>query len=420
MRRMIWALWGSLWLLANAAFGESLDQIYFRIPMCLPHCTMADKDELNTNSFIEQQVVAAIDAAKTSVDFQQFTFSRKSVFDALIRAADRGVIVHGVMDNGQFTTVGKECTPTGCNFTGDIVASDIVAKKPSERLAVIEQKKLWPTGASNSEKLAVLFYQLANGSGVKPQTGKARLMHNKYVLVDSDLLITGSGNWSSTGMGINLENITIMTKAVHPEEVKSFACMNAALWSATAVTEQVRACEGGRVYFSPSNETTGILPTILENIRQSQKSIEISMHHLTHPAIIGALANAATRGVVVRVMVDDDDCIAKVKPELAPLLDAGGQLQYMPTDCAMFQLSHNKFGIFDGKTVVNGSGNWSKGGLHQNYENFIVHTDPDEVRAFQQFYEQVWPMTEKREACTCPPQNGDCRARYCLNRPSTW
>lgn len=393
--------------------------LYFHFPACVPDCTLEDRPSLNEDNFIEDQVVAAIDSAKQRIDFSQFTFSRDSVFRALLRAADRGVEVRGIMDRGQFKKIGDQCQPTGCDFTGSAYAApDVLALKPSERLKVIESRGLWPSGFSITEKLAALLYKSTGESGVKPAPGKNRLVHNKFVIVDGNLLVSGSGNWSSTGMAINLENIDTVYADERPEVVKAFQCMADAVWSgdANVINRRLRACETDSVYFTPSPAQGGVQTLILSEMKKAQSSIEISMHHLTNNELVLALEEALARQVSVRIMFDNDDCMIKMDEGVRRLRDAGAEIRYLATDCSMFQLSHNKFGIFDGKIAINGSGNWSKAGLVSNYENYVKYSKPEEVGVFRAFFAKAWDLAVVREECSCNPRDESCRVRFCLDR----
>src|SRR5262249_22137534 len=155
------------------------------------------------------------------------------------------------------------------------------------------------------------------------------------------------------------------------------------------------------VYFTPyERRDASILPRIVQAARAARNSIDISMHHLTHPEIFAALADALGRGVRVRLLFDDDDCNAGREPALAALEQSGAQVRYAPTTCAIFQLSHSKYGVFDGTLVINGSANWSKAGLQRNYENFVVFTDEPTTRAFSENFARLFDLAVVRSSCT--------------------
>src|SRR5690242_18985595 len=64
-------------------------------------CTADDKAFLQERSQINPKVIALIDAAETSIDIANYTFSVKSIEAAIVRAKLRGVTVRVAMDKGQ-------------------------------------------------------------------------------------------------------------------------------------------------------------------------------------------------------------------------------------------------------------------------------------------------------------------------------
>lgn len=156
---------------------------------------------------------------------------------------------------------------------------------------------------------------------------------------------------------------------------------------------------------------------IIDAIRRARQTIEIGMHHFESPDIFRALVGARRRGVAVRLLFDDDDCNAPTSTELQGLLRAGAEARYLGTECEMFQLWHNKFGVFDGKFVISGPANWTKSGLITNYENFILYKNRQHVNAFSAVFEKGWSLAKSKKDCGCDPRQPACRARFCLDRP---
>ncbi len=392
----------------------------FTFPTCLPACTSADVKLNQTEGFVESRFLAAIGNAEQSVEFAMFTFSRKPISEALIAAAKRGVKIRGIVDKGQFPNLEPLC-PLGQCALGEPFSTDAYLN------ATIEQRE--PIAAANelykkgtvSEKLALLFYKLPNGSGVKTAPGKSKLMHHKMVRVDGKTLLTGSGNWSSTAVSVNMENLGRFTSERDPSVVTAFGCVFEEVWEGDSNTmgSHSIACLTDRVFFTPiSDARKGILPRILGAIDSAAQTIDVAMHHLVHEDVFVHLESAVSRGVHLRLLVDDDDCPKDLEPEIESLLKKGTEIRYMPTNCSIFQLSHNKFGIFDGNKVINGSANWSKAGLNSNYENFIILTEPADVSAFVQFFTQGWDIAAVRSECTCDRADPECSKRYCLSQPT--
>ena len=167
---------------------------------------MADHDKLMADTKTEDKFIRAIEGAKRSIDLSTFTFNRPKILAALIAAASRGVRLRGFLDKSQFAGIGKACTPRGCVFGAPFDAGNFLARSPSERFAFADKNKLWPERTSATEKLAVVIAGLQNESAVRPGPSD-RLVHNKFLLVDRELLINGSPNFSTTGLAINLESL---------------------------------------------------------------------------------------------------------------------------------------------------------------------------------------------------------------------
>ena len=53
---------------------------------------------------------------------------------------------------------------------------------------------------------------------------------------------------------------------------------------------------------------------------------------------------------------------------------------------------HHKFALIDGKTLVNGSFNWTRQAVLNNRENVIVTSSNQLAKAFRQEFEKMWAM----------------------------
>jgi len=263
----------------------------------------------------------------------------------------------------------------------------------------------------------VLFVKTKNI--IKPAPGSSRLVHNKFVLIDNKILVNGSGNWSSTAVSINLENLAVLNHAEVPDILEAFECAFDAFWTGDAnmFSNSLSACENQRVRFSPIGQRNpNSVALIVDEIKQAEVSIEIAMHHLTNKDVYRELSAARSRNIEIKILGDDDSCNARENDDLVKLVSEGAKVKYMQTSCELFQLSHNKFGIFDRKKVINGSGNWSKAGLTKNYENFIAFSDNSDVKVFNTFFENAWRDSVTPEECKCDRNTDECKKKYCLGR----
>jgi phosphatidylserine/phosphatidylglycerophosphate/cardiolipin synthase-like enzyme len=396
----------------------SSETAYFQLPGCLPNCTSADQKTLVLNSAIEAKIIQSISQAKTSVQFSMYTFSRKPIFEALIAAIDRGVRVQGVMDRAQFKTTKDYCKAGGCNILVEGLGADWLSLSLKDRLERVSQLPLYRDG-TNTDKLATVIEGLNQGSGIRPLPGGDRLVHNKYILVDDKNLLSGSGNWSSTAVSVNIENLVSYDREDFPEILTGIKCSFDLLWQGdpNLISQKISACQSiDHLYLSPSpRDDAGPQARILKAINDATSQIDIAMHHLADPDVYVALENAARRGIAIRLVVDDDDCNQEPEPKLASLLAAGARMKFVPTTCSIFQLSHSKYGIFDRSVVINGSANWSKAGLKKNYENFVVLRDPLITTSFNNNFETLWNIAVEKNSCMCDTTTTACKEKYCLS-----
>ncbi|MBA2539047.1 MAG: hypothetical protein H0V17_05380 [Deltaproteobacteria bacterium] len=303
-------------------------------------CTAADKAVLVERSPITKKIVALLDAAESSADIANFTFSVRTIEDAVVRAHSRGVIVRVAMDAGQ--------------EIGDTVATRLVA--------------------------AGVDLRFVTGGGTP-----AGLQHAKFMVVDQLTLATGSNNWSSTGTSINEES-TIVIKSVDGDPLLGgFRCHFQAIWDRDPTA--AGTCSNAEATFAPSSAP---IKMIEEELRRSTKSIDVLMHHLVFDDLVKELAKAAERGVRVRVIVNATDRAEHAGAAWDRLFKAGGTIRYKQTAPELFQLMHHKLAIIDDRIVVNGSGNWSGSAFFKNFENFVRYRDPRIARPYRELYARLW------------------------------
>ena len=51
---------------------------------------------------------------------------------------------------------------------------------------------------------------------------------------------------------------------------------------------------------------------------------------------------------------------------------------------------HHKFAIFDGRRILSGSYNWTRGASLNNLENIVLTSDPGLLKAFSRTFEKLW------------------------------
>ena len=117
-----------------------------------------------------------------------------------------------------------------------------------------------------------------------------------------------------------------------------------------------------------------IKPKIIEEIQTAQTSISIAIALFTDDEIINTLASRARDGLAIRIIlyedVNNNKAIAALKNE------SNISLYTFPhrADYGGNPLMHNKFALFDNKSVLTGSYNWTKSAMN-NIENVVIIYD---------------------------------------------
>ncbi len=134
----------------------------------------------------------------------------------------------------------------------------------------------------------------------------------------------------------------------------------------------------------PDNKcTTLVCQSLLNQINSSKYSIDIALYGWDNvPEIYNALLKAKSRGVKIRIVYDTNSYYPDTKTLIA-LAEASS------TDTPKI-LMHNKFMIFDNKSVITGSMNFAKTGLSGFNSNCVLFINSKEIaQIFQEEFEQM-------------------------------
>ena len=144
------------------------------------------------NGGCEDAIVEAISHAKREIDVAMYAFTSRTLARALVAAKGRGITVRVVMD-------------------GSFAQENEYSKAEYLRRKGIPVKLVTPYG----------------------QWGRSRewegKMHNKFAVIDSSTVITGSYNWTTTAERVNYENLLIFTDA--PEVASAYKREFNLLWN---------------------------------------------------------------------------------------------------------------------------------------------------------------------------------------------
>lgn len=304
---------------------------------------------------MEQALLALVDGAQDSVRAALYALNRASVRDALLAAHGRGVRVQVVADD-------------------DAYAED----EYHPHFRALEQAGI----------PLVLDH-------------RSSLMHNKFLVVDGQVVWTGSTNMTDTGFTYNHNNSLVITSTqVAYAYNLEFHEMFAAGRFGRAKTDNTPHQFGGdpaplEVYFSP---TDGTEAEVLAEVAQADQTIVFAIFFFTSEALADALIHEAGEGVAVRGVWDrlgasnaysQDEllCSAGIPVKVE---DFGGKL-------------HHKFLVIDPEgedpTVVTGSMNWGASSAEDNDENVVILHDAAAALRYYQEWEKLWNALGAHTLC---------------------
>ncbi|MGQ9733541.1 MAG: phospholipase D-like domain-containing protein [Candidatus Bipolaricaulia bacterium] len=201
-----------------------------------------------------------------------------------------------------------------------------------------------------------------------------RLMHDKFMIVDEELVWTGSANWTEGSFYYDANNaLLIRDREVARAYEREFEQMvRSGRFGPAKQDDNDEEFEVAgipvEVYFSPSDRPRQAL---LRLISEAREQIELALFYYTDEALHWALVTALARGVRVRAVLDFRGFENLALSRMDELVALGaGVIEANPG------LVHHKYAIIDRKVVITGSANWTKSGMDYNDEDLIVIHSP--------------------------------------------
>ncbi|MFW7378903.1 MAG: phospholipase D-like domain-containing protein [Oligoflexus sp.] len=254
---------------------------------------------------------------------------------------------------------------------------------------------------------------------------------------------SSSANLSVSGLGLHYDNWLMFDSAADHYLARANLCFFEALHHMVTPAgnqdkgifiNRIRECnnefsvpEQAAIRFIPvpsSSDMEKPLAALLQLIEESKSSILIAAHRMTEPEsprfpLITALLEKIKQGVKVEIVFDDDTILKYLrrpgsasinvsKQELLAyerLSNAGASIVFLDTNEKLQLFMHNKYMIFDNKTVFTGAGNFSLAAiLGKNTEQYYVLDDPSMVEAYVRGWEELysWSFTADHFATAEP------------------
>lgn len=143
------------------------------------------------------------------------------------------------------------------------------------------------------------------------------------------------------------------------------------------------------VFFSPNG---GIQGKIIERIDDCSNTLDVMVYSFSSKPVAQSILRAHNRGVSVRIILDRSE--TKKKGSLFRFFKKTGIDVKLLSGIGRRGIMHNKVAIFDGKTAVTGSYNWTGDAEHLNYDNAVFTDELDLVEKYKKEFDGLWNNAE--------------------------
>ncbi|MGQ0601474.1 MAG: phospholipase D-like domain-containing protein [Anaerolineales bacterium] len=308
-------------------------RLYFTDP-----ATTANAD--NPTGGIPAAIIRSFDEAQRSIDIAIYEIDYQPFADALIAAHQRGVIVRVVTD------------------------SDYRDEKPMKAIA--------RAGITVAEDQRDPF------------------MHNKFVVLDSVRVWTGSMNFTFSDSYRNNNSMLLIESSRLAENYSAqfdrlFELNN--FEQAGPVPNPALNLSGALIenYFSPNG---GVAAHLLDVLRAARSSVHFMAFAFTREDFANVLIDKVGQGVTVQGVFERRQVAAGSDGAWNALRRAGLDVRL---DGNSYNL-HSKVFIVDQQIVVVGSYNFSRNAEENNNENVLVIHDPEIAAAYFAEWQKVWAL----------------------------
>lgn len=135
-----------------------------------------------------------------------------------------------------------------------------------------------------------------------------------------------------------------------------------------------------------SRYVNGIDGPLATAINGAQRTIDIAAFEFNNPVLTQAVTDAARRGVVIRMVTDNEHGMEDDDSTIDQLIDAGVQV----IDDGRSALMHNKFMIIDSLVVWTGSTNYTVNDVYRNNNNMMSLRSRRAVETYQAEFDEMF------------------------------
>ncbi|WP_129627469.1 phospholipase D-like domain-containing protein [Candidatus Oscillochloris fontis] len=299
----------------------------------------------------EQAIIADIDAATRSIDMVTFEYNLSSIAHALARATQRGVDVRLALDQEE-------------------LEDPVMAK--------------W-AGVVEDAQISISWQE------------SDAFLHSKFIIIDAQVLWTGS--WNAT-INDTYRNNNNLLRITIPELIDNYQTEFEQMMAGRFSTSKQKSTPNPEIrfgtgqienYFSPKEKPR---QRIVEYLSQAREQIDFLAFSYTSDEIAQAMIERHNAGVAVRGVFEKRNAQG-LGSEYQTLLDAGVDVL---NDGNCYTM-HHKVIIIDRRVVITGSYNFTARAEDLNDENLLIIDDPELAEWYMQEFERVFGQAQRPTQC---------------------
>ena len=378
---------------------------------------------------LEQMLIDAIQSAEKEILVAVQELSLPRIAKSLVAASQRGVNVNVILENN-YSTPWSQQHELDLSRHGRQRLKRLKALADRDRNGVVSPEEKRESDA----QLILQQGQIAWIDDTEDGSKGSGLMHHKFVVIDGERVITGSANFTNSGIHgdagatktrgnvnhlISIQNLALAN--IFKEEFDQMwgdgpGGSNDSRFGRNKRAQPLQTIKAGSVnisvLFPPHAKThPGHGLDLIENqIGRAKKTIDLALFVFSAQQLTNKLAERVTAGVNLRLLADPGfasrsfsevlDLLGLALPDRFCKLEAGNQPLTKPLEgigtprLARGDKLHHKFAVIDNKTVITGSFNWSPAAAHTNDETLLVIESPQLAAHFTQEMDRMWRGAE--------------------------
>jgi len=378
---------------------------------------------------LEQLLINAIQSAEEEILVAVQELSLPRIAESLVAASRLGVNVKVILENN-YSTPWSQQHELDLSRHGRLRLQRLKVEADQDQNGVVN-----PEEERKSDALLILQNgQIAWIDDTEDGSKGSGLMHHKFVVIDGERVITGSANFTNSGIHGDAGatqtrgNVNHLINIQSPDLASIFKEEFAQMWGdgpggsknsrfgRNKTAQPLRTVKVGSmnvsVLFPPHAKTHSGhgLDLIEDQLGRAKRTIDLALFVFSAQQLTNKLAERISAGVKLRLLADPGfasrsfsevlDLLGVALPDRFCKLEAGNQPLSKPLKgigtprLARGDKLHHKFAVIDNKKVITGSFNWSPSAAHTNDETLLVIESPKLAAHFTQEMDRMWRGAE--------------------------